>query len=309
MNFTVITALVWWIFTSNALFTYVCAMKSGHVTKSNQRKGCIVTLARGYEDTSKYNETIIKRNKSIRDYLYSSENAKRSVADVIIFHEGNIMKDHQMYIQSETLDMPIIFVNISRVFHHFNLVSNSQCPPTSLSNSFAPGYKSMCYFWFIGFKEYVREYDWMLRLDADCTLRRDCRKKIYNMPEQVHFASTKWSSLKESGHADQISEKEEGPVVVGLRNFTIEFAINNNIPGYINSWEAPYSNVMYINLNWLRNHTVINNYMVAVEKSGCIYANRWGDLPLWGAAILLAREQTAGLNVSYHHGSHNTDVV
>ena len=28
----------------------------------------------------------------------------------------------------------------------------------------------MCRFWFIGFLEYLKEYDWMLRLDPDCEL-------------------------------------------------------------------------------------------------------------------------------------------
>jgi hypothetical protein len=100
----------------------------------------------------------------------------------------------------------------------------------------------------------------------------------------------------------------KGMVVRGLRNLTIEFANRNNIPGYIKSWKAPYTNVMYLNLNWLRNHSLINDYMKAVHDSGCIYGNRWGDLPLWGGAILLAKEPTTRLKLPYFHGSHNTYV-
>ena len=46
--------------------------------------------------------------------------------------------------------------------------------------------------------------------------------------------------------------------------------------GTIRSWKAPYTNVMYTNLVWLRNQSIINAYTKAVVDSGCIYGNRWG---------------------------------
>jgi hypothetical protein len=282
----------------------------------DNRKGCIVTLAFGHEDKDilKYNESIVKRNRSIRDHLYTlqpkKDGSKVAVADVIIFHEGNILQSHQDFIQLQTPEMPIKFVNISVVFQDFHFVANPLCPPSILSDvkNTPPGYNSMCYFWFAGFQDYVKDYDWMLRFDADCVLGIDVRQNINHIPEKVHFASTSWTNLERSKF-DKISEKGEGMVVRGLRNLTIEFANEHKIPGYIKSWKAPYTNVMYVNLKWLRSHSIINDYIKAVIKSGCIYANRWGDLPLWGAAIKIAKEPTIKLKLPYFHGSHNVWIT
>jgi hypothetical protein len=278
---------------------------------SRNRKGVIVTLAFGHKDFVGYNKTLVKRNKSILDHLWSPPGTKYgSLMDVIIFHEGNIWVDHQRYIQSETPQMPISFVNISSVFQEFHVVNNPFCPPsilTKLENT-PPGYFSMCYFWFVAFRKYVTGYDWMLRLDEDCTLAEDSRVAIYGLPETVHFASTQWTNLERTNKFDKITAKYEGMVVRGLRNLTITFAQKHNIFDTVNSWKAPYTNVMYVNLRWLRNNTIIDAYTKAVIDTDCIYGNRWGDLPLWGAAILVAKEATTRLRLPYYHGSHNVFV-
>lgn len=162
---------VWLIFISYTLVYAKCtAIKSttSNLKRGKERKGCIVTLAFGHDDIREYNKTVVKRNKSVQDHLYTLNIKKNAVADVIIFHEGNIIKSHQDYIQSKTPEMPIIFVNISKVFQDFHFVSNPLCPPSILSDTknTPPGYNSMCYFWFIAFKDYLQEYDWMLRFDA-----------------------------------------------------------------------------------------------------------------------------------------------
>ena len=232
-----------------------------------------------------------------------------ALADVIIYHEGNILESHQIFIQSQTPDMPIQFVNISVVFQDFHVVNNPLCPPSVLSDpkNTPPGYNSMCYFWFVAFRDYLKSYDWMLRFDSDCKLEQDSREAIYSLPDNVHFASTMWQDLSRSKF-DRISEKGEGMVVRGLRNLTITFADKNGLPSNIKSWKAPYTNVMYLNLKWLENNTIINDFTKLVVDSGCIYGNRWGDLPLWGAALVLANEPTMKLKLPYFHGSHNTWV-
>ena len=143
-------------------------------------KGCIVTLAfGGFAKVDEYNKTLVLRNKSVRDHLYTPVRAAdgtvvSAVADVIVFHEGNIWPSHQTYIQAATPDMPVRFVNISAVFADFHVVNNPLCPPSVLSDpkNTPPGYNSMCYFWFVAFRDYVKEYDWMLRFDDDCVLNK-----------------------------------------------------------------------------------------------------------------------------------------
>jgi hypothetical protein len=277
----------------------------------NNRKGVVVTLAFGHIDILGYNKTLVNRNKSIRDYLWSPSGTPfGSKLDVIIFHEGNLWPAHQQYIQSETPEMPITFVNISTIFQEFRVVNNPFCPPSVLSQleNTPAGYFSMCYFWFYSFRKYVTAYDWMLRLDEDCTLAQDARKSVYLLPETVHFASTQWTNLERTNRFDKITSNYEGMVVRGLRNLTIEFARKHKIFDTVNSWKAPYTNVMYVNLRWLRNHTIIDAYTQAVLETGCIYSNRWGDLPLWGAALLLAGEPTTKIRLAYYHGSHKVFI-
>lgn len=276
------------------------------------RKGCIVMLAFGFEKLISYNKTVLVRNRSIRDYLYSG-----ALEDVIIFHEGNILMNHQAYIQSATPDMPIRFENISAVFQDFRVVNNSLCPPSILSDpkNTPRGYNSMCYFWFVAFRDYVKAYDWMIRIDDDCVLHQDVRNSIQQLraTTNVHFASPAWLDLSR-GHVsrfDRISDKAGGPegmVVRGLRKLTVAFAEKHNYPRPIKSWKAPYTNVMYLDLDWLRNNTIITLFTQAVVDSGCIYGNRWGDLPLWGAALLLAQEPHTRFQFPYYHGSHNTYI-
>jgi hypothetical protein len=276
------------------------------------RKGCIVMLAFGFEDLAKYNKTMLVRNKSVRDYMYSGALEE----DVIIFHEGNILDNHQTYIQSATPDMPIRFENISAVFKDFRVVHNTLCPPSILSDqkNTPPGYNSMCYFWFVAFRDYVKDYDWLIRIDDDCVLYRDVRNNIQLLHNtSLHFASPSWLDLSR-GHQskyDRISEKAGGPegiVVRGLRKLTVAFAKRHNYSRPIKSWKAPYTNVMYVDLNWLRNSTIISSFTQAVVDTGCIYGNRWGDMPLWGAALLLAHEPQSQFVFPYYHGSHNTYV-
>ena len=288
---------------------------SADVLSQNRSLGCIVSLAMGFDDLLLYNETLSARNKSVRDHLYTcvegGADKCTAVADVIIFHEGNIIQYHQDYIQSFTPDMPIKFVNISSVFQQFHSVNNSICPPSKFSqlSVTSAGYHSMCYFWFLGFMDYVSEYDWMMRIDSDCVLSENSRDSVNNLNNQkVSFAATRWIALDKEKY-DTISLTSEGLVVRGMRVFTENFAVKHGLFQKVKTWKAPYTNVLYINLRHLRRNKIIAEYMKVVKESECIYSNRWGDMPLWGAAIFLSKEPRIKLNMKYFHGSHNSLVA
>ena len=63
---------------------------------------------------------------------------------------------------------------------------------------------------------------------------------------------------------------------------------------------------MMVNVTWAKGLTHV---LDAVNKSNCIYANRWGDLPLWGATKHLAGGELEVLQLAYHHGSHGVQVL
>ena len=67
-------------------------------------------------------------------------------------------------------------------------------------------------------------------------------------------------------------------------------------------WESPQTSVMLVDVRWARE--TLGAFWRAVDETGCVYDNRWGDLPLWGAALALHGERAAILPLSYEHGSH-----
>ena len=68
-------------------------------------KSCIAVLTRGYEDESQYS-MLIKRNRHI------ANNLNNKLIDILIFHEGNINENHQLYIKKHTPKLTLIFINI-----------------------------------------------------------------------------------------------------------------------------------------------------------------------------------------------------
>lgn len=266
--------------------------------------GAIAVLVRAQSSPLKYESNLILRNKAIQRYLYWNATAN-SRLELVFFHEGNLPVAHQQYIRDATPELPMQFIDVGEVFREYKNVNISICPKVLLiSQMFSPGYHSMCHFWFLRFQRYLTAYDWMLRIDDDCILARPIRRHLQRLSPAVHFASCLWVDLS-NGTTDAIRPVNEGIVVTGMRNLTVKYARQHNLYEDIHSWHAPYTNVMYINLHWLRNNTIVQGFMQTVEDSQCIYSNRWGDLPLWGAAIHLAKEPRYHLKVPYYHGSHN----
>lgn len=277
------------------------------ISSVESRKGAVAALIRSFSSTKEYDQGIIRRNKALLQHLYWTP-VQGSSLDVVLFHEGNLSPAHQRYIQDATPDLPLTFVDVGEVFRNYKNVDMPRCPKNSMiAMMFSPGYYSMCFFWFLRFDRYLTQYDWMLRLDDDCILVKDVRYNVKMLPAKVHFASGLWVDLSR-GTSDAIRPIGEGDVVKGMRNLTIEFARKHAIFQEIHSWHAPYTNVMYIDLAWLRNNTMLQAYRQTVEDSQCIYSNRWGDLPLWGAAIHLTKEPRFHLRLPYFHGTHNTLV-
>ena len=73
---------------------------------SNNSNKAIVVLTRGYRNKSDYNN-LISRNKSI------SKNLNDKSIDIIIYHEGNITNEHQIYIMEQTPELNIFFINVN----------------------------------------------------------------------------------------------------------------------------------------------------------------------------------------------------
>jgi len=57
-----------------------------------------------------------------------------------------------------------------------------------------------------------------------------------------------------------------------------------------------------------RSGATLRAFRAAVEASGCVYAARWGDMPLWGSALLLEGGPRHRFLLRYRHGSHGAAV-
>ena len=267
---------------------------------SNGKENAIVVLTRGYENIEKYEE-LINRNDAIYEVYYNKLSDPDKM-DVIIFHEGNINDEHQAYIKSRTPKLPLQFIAVN--FYN-NTNTNERCPPTNLSSRFDMGYKNMCYFWSIDFLHYLKNYKYIIRIDEDCIIRKLDPNILDDYGDRnilYSFADFNWEN-----------NIDDPDVIIGLRELFEEFMEKNDITPYKSHDQirCPYTNFMIVNIESIYNNKVIMSILNEIEKSNCIFSNRWGDLPIWGYILSLLVDEKYYLkdeNIKYRHGSHDIEI-
>lgn len=122
-------------------------------------KAAIVCLTRGYSNPQYYGSLIV-RNR----HIFENFNKKlKQQYPLVIFHEGNIPKEHQDFILSHEKNSSVSFVNIAEEFKmppdlHISEVRDDR---------FHLGYRFMCRFFVYGIWKYIKEYDYFFRIDED----------------------------------------------------------------------------------------------------------------------------------------------
>jgi len=254
-------------------------------------KKCIALLTRGYNDRTKYG-SLIQRN------IHIDNNLVDKTIDILIFHEGNINQEDQVYIKNNTPELNIIFIDISNIA--FN--SDKQSIPFEEAHEFSLSYRHMCSFWFIHFFDVVKEYDKLLRIDEDCLIHSNIDKIFLTLDDYVFTCGIK------SG--------DEEFVTKGLNEFSLNFLNNHKDEYYFKQKDTkipngPYTNLFGLNLENTQNNTIFQLYKKEIDDSNMIYKRRWGDLPLWGEVIYyIFGEDTLKVDntIKYYHGSHNFNV-
>ena len=261
---------------------------------TGNKKNAITVLTRGYGSNDGY-EKLIHRNKQILSVFYNLLDNKDDY-DVIIFHEGNITQEQQNYIQSNTPEMPLRFTEVEFLNKNIN---NPYCPNTNLSNEFPLGYKNMCYFWSITFLEYLKNYDYIIRIDEDCFLEKLDPNVILNYKKNnVMFSSAQY-------------EKDDAKeVIIGLKEM-FDGYLSKTGKTKKNELTMPYTNFMVVNIPFFRDNEDVINILAEIKNSDCIFSNRWGDLPIWGYILsyfidrpLYFEDKT----VVYNHESHHVKI-
>jgi len=257
------------------------------------KKMAVAVLTRGYQDVRKYN-TLIRRNISIAKNLGALKDT-----DILIFHEGNILPQHQEYITKFTPTLNLIFKCIKEHAFKDEKKEIHMFEPTRM---FGLNYRHMCSFWFVDFWKFVEEYDMILRVDEDCAIE-------FNIPELFYTLFNKTAVYG-------MWTRDQDFVTVGLNQFTHLF-LKENLPDGENQQiiqhnpSGPYTNVIGLNLKTLRENELLQKYIKKVGIMDCIYAFRWGDLPLWGEALFYfchPNSYSKSEKIKYFHGSHNIYV-
>lgn len=261
--------------------------------EQNQKPYAIVVLTRGYKSIKEYSN-LLRRNKSIYDKLYD-----KNKHDVIIFHEGNITKEHQEIIQNFIPEMPLEFKALT---FKKNLATPfiRLCPPTRLSESFSIGYKNMCYFWAIDFINHLQSYEYIIRIDEDCVLTKikPYILDIYKERKLV-FGSPYFQG------------PDNKQVTIGLDQFFVAFLHSINLTATNLPTKFPYTNVMVVNVQYFAKSPVIKKIHEKLIECNCIFSNRWGDLAIWGYILSIFVHPSKYIedkNISYYHDSHNKIV-
>ena len=254
--------------------------------QKNKEKNAIVVLTRNYSNNEDYS-LLIKRNNSIEKFIQDPIDS----FDNIIYHEG-ITTEQQKFIQSKT-NLKLIFKKIN--FKKIISGKNKYCHETDLSRKFDEGYKNMCKFWTIDFLEHLHDYNLIMRLDEDCELKNkvlinDLSKNVYRTGMFQDF------DLKD--------------VTIGLIDFTNDFLKKNKNKDFIikEDIKCPYTNFFIMNVNYFHKNKIIMKYLKEVEKTNCIFINRWGDLPIYGIILNLFVPKylvKTDSSLKYYHDSHS----
>jgi hypothetical protein len=251
---------------------------------------CIAVLTRGYDTLDGYS-MLIKRNQCI------AANLKDKSTHILIFHEGNIREEQQIYIQSQTPDLPLKFVSVVGV----GFKPEKSAIPKESTDWFGLGYRHMCSFWFVDFWGLVGEYDVLLRIDEDCFVDFSI--------DDVFFGEGASSRLFIAGGTIEDCDF----VTCGLNQFSLDFMnwhqLSKGKGGLLPV--GPCTNLMLFRLNKIREVPVFFQYVEEVDESEMIYRRRWGDLPLWGDAIYyIFGEDTFKIDtrIKYYHASHKAQV-
>ena len=167
------------------------------------------------------------------------------------------------------------------------------------------GYKYMCKFFSLDVYDYLREYDYYMRCDTDCYLKK------------LNFDILRWAEDAHVGYGYSIRKLEaHGPTRQTLPIWTQKYLSRCNLQPTA-PMDKPLSVCFNFYNNWhigrvsFFNRPDVRHYLEAVNASGHILKDRWGDSTIQAYAVRLfmdPRHIVMVPNFSYVHGSHSMSV-
>ena len=195
-------------------------------------------------------------------------------AEPVLITEDNI---HKRILQDQYPDLLVIKAH----FKPCDGPSWPLCPHDGTKHG--TGYRNMCRLWYADMWNYFRQFHTVVRIDSDITLIKVGELNA-NTIASPHFTGADYHGVTEGMHE----------------------LFGASRPSSIN----PYTNVMVVNLTWVRSSAKLHMWFDLVRATNCICHNRWGDLPLWGETLRAMSLPAVKLQGwKYSHRSHNNVTV
>jgi len=253
-------------------------------------KIAIAALVRGYDNLDSYHE-LIERNRHISENIELKNNHEYKY---ILFHEGNIFNDHQKYIQDNT-DFKINFIDASHCFDISKELENSAIKESGRKYKSDKGYRLMCRFNSYYIWSYLKDFDYVFRIDEDCLVQKFDKNQFDIMfNNEITFCFSRYS-IETHKYTNQY-----------LPDY-LKKNLNTKRKNIYNH-KFPYTNVYISNVNFWLNPEV-NSALKKTSLSNEQYVYRWGDLPILGAFLNFYKPKTSFFNyLTYKHLSHSTEI-
>jgi len=244
-------------------------------------KACFC-LTRGYANPIMYSR-LIARNKSIVERFDST-------IDIILFHEGNIIPDHQAFVASQTPGASLKWIQVPFYFPKIEKLPEETLK-TFYDGSCYPGYHAMCNFHMCEVWDYLKDYEVVLRIDEDCILHGSEWSNIFStVTPELPYRTVMFDTETHD-----------------LTNRTLPEWLGDDAKYYDRS--LPYTNVFVSRMDvWLRPE--VREWIDRVRESQGCFKYRWGDAPLHGVALKKFGIASGLLEgYKYYHGSHDRIVT
>lgn len=247
-------------------------------------------FTRGYHSFEDYH-LLIARNRAVSTVLdvKSIPNAR---CDHYIFHEGNITKSQQDYILDHS-GIPLIFISLQKEFiDNYKKIEKMNIEPLVATKKFGFGYRFMCWFWSVGFRDYFKDFDYLFRVDEDVILQ--------------HFdISLVLQRLNTGGYVVACVQDDSTSAVEGLNELVLEKYPSRgvSIPVEIN---IPYTCFFGFSLKFLKDLDL--DFLESADVFKGVFAARWGDHVLWKICFNLNGLRVTDSvfkEIQYKHGSHS----
>lgn len=250
-------------------------------------KGVFYLLTRGYPHPQYYGK-LIQRN----EYLYQNFN-KDYQYPLVIFHEGNISKEHQDFIQANNKNTNTTFVDISENFRWPADLPLSQMQ----DGGFHPGYRLMCKFNCFHVWDYLKDYDYAFRVDED-TFIGPIEYDIFEYMSNLNMDYLVGRFCEETHKLTNTTIPKKAHELLGDK-WTEDMYDQTEL------W-VPYSNLLVARVGLFRQPEV-QKFLKELTSDPMFLTHRWGDHVVMGI-ILKAFSSADKINYipsfEYMHGSH-----